>query len=109
MIVRPRSRFPATRERGHPASVAQWIVQRSMEPWVAGSNPARGADRIGFRKPDRSNTMNLYVYRPLGERRAQSVEVTLRDAEGRIVGKITHEVADWLVSNGMAMDLTGQQ
>lgn len=49
--------------------------------------------------------MNIYVLRR-GARRPNSVEVMLMNAEGRIVGKVTNEVADYLLSKGIAMDIT---
>lgn len=49
--------------------------------------------------------MNLYILRR-GTRRANSVEVLMLDAESKIVGRITNEVADYLIQKGVAMDIS---
>lgn len=50
-------------------------------------------------------SVRLYVLRN-GLRRPNSVEVMLMNEEGRIVGKVTNEVADQLLNAGIAMEIT---
>lgn len=53
--------------------------------------------------------MNLYVTRRPAEglgHMCRNTNVELSDAEGKTVGFVTPEVADWLVRSGVAMDVS---
>jgi hypothetical protein len=64
--------------------------------------------KIGFQKPDRNGEMNLYIRRHAGRlgHMCWDTNVDIINADGKIVGYATPEVADWLVRQGIVMDVT---